>query len=205
MTDERLYIDGVLVDLPENANITMSVKSNLFRDVSNIVSNTTYTIKLPKTVRNQRILKHADLVQSNDDFPHLLHNARYLRNGVEVISNGVAYVLESDTDSIQISIVWGLFKKFSKMISDGKSLNELESKERIMFNSPNVADTYENALLKNIFYADYSIWANADEDYTWETDMELTSPAVDESEIVYQNCTLSVLIILELLRQFIPS
>ena len=187
MTDERLYIDGVLVDLPENANITMSVKSNLFRDVSNIVSNTTYTIKLPKTVRNQRILKHADLVQSNDDFPHLLHNARYLRNGVEVISNGVAYVLESDTDSIQISIVWGLFKKFSKMISDGKSLNELESKERIMFNSPNVADTYENALLKNIFYADYSIWANADEDYTWETDMELTSPAVDESEIVYQN------------------
>ena len=67
------------------------------------------------------------------------------------------------------------------------TVNELESKERIMFNSPNVADTYENALLKNIFYADYSIWADADEDYTWATDMELTSPAVDDSEIVYRD------------------
>ena len=41
MTDERLYIDGVLVDTDEDTKITMDIKSNLFRDVSKIASNTT--------------------------------------------------------------------------------------------------------------------------------------------------------------------
>ena len=82
MTDERLYIDGVLVDTDEDTKITMDIKSNLFRDVSKIASNTTYTVKLPKTVRNQMLLRHSDLVQSNQDFPYQMHTARYFRNGV---------------------------------------------------------------------------------------------------------------------------
>ena len=51
MNDERLYIDGELVDIDDTTKITMDIKSNLFRDVSQIVSNSTYTVKLPKTVR----------------------------------------------------------------------------------------------------------------------------------------------------------
>ena len=62
MTDERLYIDRVLVDTDEDTKITMDIKSNLFRDVSKIASNTTYTVKFPKTVRNQMLLRHSDLV-----------------------------------------------------------------------------------------------------------------------------------------------
>lgn len=44
MNDERLYIDGELVDIDDTTKITMDIKSNLFRDVSQIVSNSTYTV-----------------------------------------------------------------------------------------------------------------------------------------------------------------
>lgn len=76
MKNERLYIDGELVDIDGGTQITMSIKSNLFRDVSKIVSNSTYTVKLPKTVRNQKILLHVDLVQNTSIYAYRLHKAR---------------------------------------------------------------------------------------------------------------------------------
>ena len=109
MTDERLYIDGVLVDIGTDTKITLDVKSNLFRDISKIVSNNTYTVKLPKTVRNQMILEHTDLVQSDGDYPYLFHQARYFRNGVEVIKDGRATILAVTDEAIEVCIVWGLY------------------------------------------------------------------------------------------------
>ena len=85
MKSERLYVDNELVDIDELTKITLNFKSNLFRDVSRLTSNNTYTIKLPKTVRNQKILKHTDLVQSSSSFPYTMHKVRYFRNGIEVI------------------------------------------------------------------------------------------------------------------------
>lgn len=61
MRNDLLFIDGELVDLDDSTKITLNYKSNLFTDLSKIVSNNSYTIKLPKTVRNQRIIQHADL------------------------------------------------------------------------------------------------------------------------------------------------
>ena len=44
MIDQQLYIDGVLMDLPENTDVVIDIKSNLFRDVTKMTSNYTYTI-----------------------------------------------------------------------------------------------------------------------------------------------------------------
>ena len=84
MKDEQLYIDGELADIDENTKITLNYKSNLFRDVTKIVSNNSYTVKLPKTVRNMKIFKHVKL---DDRFPYKEHSVKYLRSGVEVIKN----------------------------------------------------------------------------------------------------------------------
>ena len=65
MRNDLLFIDGELVDLDDSTKITLNYKSNLFTDLSKIVSNNSYTIKLPKTVRNQRIIKHSDLRESS--------------------------------------------------------------------------------------------------------------------------------------------
>ena len=56
----ELFIDGVKVDLGEDTRIVLNYKSNLFSDLSKIVSNNSKTIKLPKTIHNQRIKEHAD-------------------------------------------------------------------------------------------------------------------------------------------------
>lgn len=48
MRNEMLFVDGELVDLGEDTKITLNLKSNLLSDLSKIVSNNSYTIKLPK-------------------------------------------------------------------------------------------------------------------------------------------------------------
>ena len=76
MNDERLYINNELVDLSSETKITLDIKSSLFRDVTKIASNSTYSVRLPKTTRNKMILSHSDSVQTKDNFAHRLHTAK---------------------------------------------------------------------------------------------------------------------------------
>lgn len=120
-----LFIDGELVDLDEDTKITLNIKSNLFTDLSKIVSNNSYTIKLPKTVRNQRIIEHADLPACDTDYPREYHQARYFRNGIEIIPDGKA-VLISCGDTLDVALAWGNVS-LTKSLTDGdKTLNDLE-------------------------------------------------------------------------------
>lgn len=180
MSENRLYIDNVLVDIDENTDITMEIKSNLFRDVSSLVSNTTYTVKLPKTVNNQGILAHVDKAESSDSFPFILHTARYFHGGVEVIHDGRAVVLSVTSEAIEISIIWGIFSKYTDLISKGTKLNELESTDRILFNAVNTPYTYANAEKADYFYANYDVMVHdTTTDYTWKAGEVRISPESD--------------------------
>lgn len=125
MRNDLLFIDGELVDLDDSTKITLNYKSNLFTDLSKIVSNNSYTIKLPKTVRNQRIIQHADLPACQTDYPRTFHDTRYIRNGVEIISNGKA-VLMTGADSFEIALTWGNISLLSNIIEGDKTLNDLK-------------------------------------------------------------------------------
>jgi hypothetical protein len=152
MNNEQLYIDNQLVDTDGKTKVTLDIKSNLLQDISKIVSNHTYTIRLPKTTRNQRIVKHADLVSGMDNFAYNVHVARYFRNGVEIIRNGRAVMMQAGED-MELSIVWGLFPAFSDMVSRGVTLNQLESDARILWTGNDEADNYADALEADYFYA----------------------------------------------------
>nr|DAS71191.1 MAG TPA: hypothetical protein [Caudoviricetes sp.] len=160
MKNERLYVDNELVDIDELTKITLNFKSNLFRDVSRLTSNNTYTIKLPKTVRNQKILKHTDLVQSSSSFPYTMHKVRYFRNGIEVIKDGRLTVLQATEDAIEACIVWGLFSNFSDLMRAGTTLNQLKSNDRILYKDSNEVVSYEDAVKANYFYAYYDVWTH---------------------------------------------
>ena len=54
----ELYIDERRVDLSDD-NIALNYKSNLLSDITKIVSNNSYTIKLPKTSNNMALFGHA--------------------------------------------------------------------------------------------------------------------------------------------------
>lgn len=142
MRNEMLFIDGELVDLGENTKITLNLKSNLLSDLSKIVSNNSYTIKLPKTVRNQRIIKHADIPSCSTVYPRKYHHARYFRNGVEIISNAKA-VLLSVSDTIDIAITWGNITLLAGIVENDKSLNELIDNDYYMIWRKEISD-YQN-------------------------------------------------------------
>lgn len=166
MTDQRLYIDGELVDLGEDNSITLSIKSNLFRDITEIVSNNTYTVKLPKTVRNQRIIGHADLVQNGGStYPYAYHTAQYFRGGVQLIKNGRAAVM-SVGDEIELSIVWGLYPALQEIVDGNMSLNEIESDAHIQYLTSNQPDSYNTAVQRGYFYANYNPYSD-ETDYQW--------------------------------------
>lgn len=83
MTDQKLYIDGVLMDMSEDSAITLDIKSNLFRDITKMTANTTYTINLPKTAHNMAVLEFAGKPSTSSKYPYIFHTARYFRNGLE--------------------------------------------------------------------------------------------------------------------------
>lgn len=167
MVEQRLYIDGKLVDIDDDTKLTLNIKSNLFQDVSKIVSNRTFSVKLPKTVRNQRIFEHADKVQDGGGgFPYKMHSARYFRNGVQLIGDGRAVCL-SVGDSIEISIVWGLFPAFTDIQSKGTTLNQLKSSARLKW-SADEYNTYDEALAAGYFYAEYDPFHLAETGYEWK-------------------------------------
>lgn len=169
MTDQRLYIDGELVDLGEDTKFTLSIKSNLFREISDIVSNNSYTIKLPKTVRNQRILGHSDLVQNGGStFPYKYHTAQYFRNGVQLIRNGRAAVM-SVTDDFEISIVWGIYPTLADIIDKDYSLKDLGGDEVYLRFTRFKFDSKVSELKNGYLYIDYNaayVDGNANDD-TW--------------------------------------
>lgn len=121
---QELYIDGNAVDLNENTQITIELRTNLFQDISKIAANRTYTIKLPKTVHNCRILGNADNTHVDSPFPYEKHTADYFRNGVQLIENGTLYLLSS-TDTFEVSIVWGVNAALQSVFNDGLMLNEM--------------------------------------------------------------------------------
>lgn len=154
MTDQQLYIDGVLMDMSEETAITLDIKSNFFRDITRMTANTTYTINLPKTAHNMSVLEFTGKPSTSSKYPYIFHTARYFRNGLEIIRNGRASVL-SVKETIEISIYWGLFQALATLQSSDLKLNELSCTKHLRFNRTNSYDTFEKAISEGVFYGNY--------------------------------------------------
>lgn len=155
MIDQQLYIDGVLMDMPESTDVVLDIKSNLFRDVTKMTSNYTYTIQLPRTVHNLSVLQQADRPKSGSRYPFIFHQCRYFRGGVQIIKDGRLNVLSIE-ENIEVSIYWGIMPAFSKLLESGMKLNELGVTDRVLFEKYNTPNTREEAVSKGIFFAYYN-------------------------------------------------
>lgn len=167
MTDQQLYIDGVLMDMSEESAITLDIKSNLFRDITKMTANTTYTINLPKTAHNMAVLQFAGKPSTSSKYPYIFHTARYFRNGLEIIRSGRASVL-SVKETIEISIYWGLFQALETLQSSDLKLNELNCTKYLRFKRNNSYDTYEKAISEGVFYGSYDTAAVKTSSDEWQ-------------------------------------
>lgn len=132
MTRQELYIDGVLADIDEQTNVTLNVASNLFRDITQMIGNNSYTIQLPPTSHNKRLVADADIIARRSQFPYLRHTAKYIRDGVPVIPNGVA-VLIGIGERIEIVITWGVSSALSSLVEGDANLNDINTDDTITF------------------------------------------------------------------------
>lgn len=123
MRDE-LYIDGTKVDMGESG-VSLEYRSNILTDISKIVSNFSYTIKLPKTKNNLRLIECAHIPSAVSSFPYLPHVGTLLRDGVQIV-DGANVVLMSVSDTIEIALSWGNANGFSKIIEFEGNIDDLD-------------------------------------------------------------------------------
>ena len=123
MTRDELYINNTKADLNKTA-ITLSYKSNLLTDISKIISNRSYTIRLPKTAKNLALIECSHLPSSISRYPYLKHKGTLLRNGIEMIKNANVVLLET-SETIEVALTWGNVTNFAGVVNDGKKLTDI--------------------------------------------------------------------------------
>ena len=124
MTRDELYINGDKVDVGDT-DINLNYKSNLLTHISKIVSNNSYTIKLPKTAKNLALIECAHLPSSTTKFPYLKHVGNVLRNGIIIVKDANV-VLLSVSEYIETALSWGNVTNFAEIVSSDKKLTDLE-------------------------------------------------------------------------------
>lgn len=123
MIRDELYINGDKVDVGDT-DISLNYKSNLLTDISKIVSNNSYTIKLPKTAKNLALIECAHLPSATTKFPYLKHVGNVLRNGIIIVKDANV-VLLSVSEYIETALSWGNVTNFASIVNDGKKLTDI--------------------------------------------------------------------------------
>ncbi len=104
--DSILLINGIQVDLT-NVEIPLDYSSNMFSKPSYVTSNKTHTINIPKTENNNKIFGHADTIGITNKFIRRYNSCRFIKDGVELISDGSAVLISVNEKSYSICLTWG--------------------------------------------------------------------------------------------------
>ena len=138
---EELYIKGESVDLGDS-EITLNFKSNLLGDISKITASNSYTIKLPRTNKNIRLLDFPDVAGHESYMMRDYFNAEYYRNGVKLF-DAKAVLISCSEDGFNVALTWGMSEKFIQLMNDDRSIQEFAD----MALPWNSSTTYDNGLV----------------------------------------------------------
>lgn len=163
----EIYLDGQLVDVSEDTELTMEIKSNFFTDIGNVECNRTWTLTLPKTVRNMAVMELPDKLGTGSRWRHNYHECEIRRGGIPIVTGGRA-TLDGCEDGILVIIYWGVFPEFKALQDEDKSLKELGSDLYLPFLKKNTADTLQDFKARGYGYADYNEMQLSDKTDEWK-------------------------------------
>ena len=110
MSKQQLYINGNVVDMPNEA-VKIKVESNLFSDASKLMTAHSYNIALPRTINNDAIFGNA-FVPSADTGGNTTHrylSASLFMDGVPLFEGGKAVLESVDEKGYNINLFKLLF------------------------------------------------------------------------------------------------
>ena len=113
MTRE-LIIEGQHVDLAPDTEITLEFVNNILGDIGKIHLSRSYTVKLPKTLQNARILDDPGRPGHESKTARRFLEARYYRNGIDLLGPAQARLLSVNADSYEIALVWSRVPNLSE-------------------------------------------------------------------------------------------
>lgn len=121
---EQLIINGEEVDLG-NVSISLEYVNNMLTSVDKITSSHSYTISLPRTARNERILDAPTMLDHQSSRVGVYLSAEYWRNGMQIVHNGKAYITSAKGSTIDICLLWDNFAPFMEWVAAGKTIADL--------------------------------------------------------------------------------
>lgn len=124
MTRE-LIIEGQHIDLAPDTDITLEYASNLLDEPGKLNLTHSYTIKIPRTLRNARILQVPERPANEQGLVRRYLSARYYRNGIDLLGPARAYVIRSTEAQYNIAIVSESLANLQELIESKGSLNDL--------------------------------------------------------------------------------
>lgn len=103
---DELFIDNERCDLTDTG-IALEYKGNVFGELDKIESSYSFTVKMPKTGNNLRIVQAAGIVSNESGWPFLSHRGQVLRDGVVIVDNAVVYLEGVTAEAINVCLSFG--------------------------------------------------------------------------------------------------
>lgn len=126
MTRE-LIINGQRVDLSGATSVTLEYVSNVLTGGSGKINlSKSYTIKVPKTLNNARILDDPGAPAHASSMVRRFLPARYYQNGIDMLGAAQAYVLKSSAESYDLALIWNSLPQLQALSESDATLNDVE-------------------------------------------------------------------------------
>lgn len=108
-----IIINGREVQQSSSSRVGTTFQANTLSNFENRQGSVTNKFKVPKTKENQITLENSDNINSNTNLPYSKAQAKLVQNGIEIISDGIAVIDNSETDFYNITVVAGNSSFFS--------------------------------------------------------------------------------------------
>ena len=132
----KVNLPGMEYDMEEwqlldvgNLSLTLDYISNILSDIGSITSSHTFTVKLPRTVHNDKVLDLAVVPQYESNSRYKYLPCKCYVNDIDVMGDAFLYLLDSEATNYQCCIVFGLLQYYRAWIDAGKSIKELTDNE----------------------------------------------------------------------------
>ena len=154
MNEERLYINGQLVELSPNSKISLTRQVNDIASVDNRQAHFTRTIDIPKTPNNIKIFDYLGVVGNNSNVPYQKNTVNYFIDNDCLIFEGWAVINET-SDDYKVNVYDGLidfYKAIENRTFEDIDLTELNHQKDL----PTITNSWSGDTPYTYILADYN-------------------------------------------------